>query len=187
MAVDIANWAGYIKRQDVEAWQAEGISKVIIRASTETFPHILVARHQIEVCDSTGIEIEAYIWLYPTADAAAEMARALDTYGAYPIGRWWLDCEEQGDLSSEQMVSHVEQALGALPKGQRGIYTNRSFWLRATGNSTKFAKEPLWDASWGEAARLDGFTSYGGWQKRHMLQHIGDTVLCGVGVDLNVY
>lgn len=72
-------------------------------------------------------------------------------------------------------------------EGQRPVvYTSVSKWRELCGNSDALADVPLWDASYGQMPSLDMRPPYGGWTRRAGHQYLGDILLDGIAVDLNV-
>ncbi|MEV4757035.1 GH25 family lysozyme [Micromonospora sp. NPDC049559] len=80
-----------------------------------------------------------------------------------------LDLEANAGLSVSQLqnwvqtwLDEVERLTGRVPM----IYTNVSNWKNWMGNSTAFARYPLWIAQYGVSApsRIGGWSSYTFWQ-----------------------
>lgn len=49
------------------------------------------------------------------------------------------------------------------------------------------ASQQLWYAHYDNSASFSDFSPFGGWTKPAIKQYVGDTTLCGAGVDKNYY
>lgn len=68
-----------------------------------------------------------------------------------------------------------------------GVYTSKSQWDPIMGSYSGGKNYPLWYARYDNKPNFSDFVSFGGWSKPAMKQYVGDTTLCGGGVDLNVW
>jgi len=69
-----------------------------------------------------------------------------------------------------------------------GTYTASSQWNPIMGSGfTGGASHQLWWAYWNGAACTASMSSFGGWSKYNLQQYVGDTTVCGVGIDKNCY
>ena len=69
-----------------------------------------------------------------------------------------------------------------------GIYGSKYMWQSIFGSTTAchtVSSQPLWYAHYDDKASFADFSAFGGWTKPHMKQYLGDTTLCGAGVDKN--
>lgn len=188
LAVDIANYAGYLEAATLESWKAAGVSRVIVRASTEDNTKVIIALQQMQTVLENKIELQVYLWIYLEAGMSIEqqVSEALKLYGDMPITYWWLDLEAEADKGIDVIPSIVE-AVAAIGDRSVGIYTRRSWWIDNAYDSDAFKHLPLWDAHYTGRATFDDFVPYGGWTKPAMVQYAGDVPFGGVNVDLNVY
>jgi len=187
LAVDIDNYDGELTEEALSAFRAAGARRVVVRLSTEDEAKITTAKQQIEAVLTGGFALDGYVWLYlrgADEPPEAQMQRVLSVYGDYPIGRYWLDCEEEP--AGIEAARWIDRAVIALQPQHVGIYTRAGWWKQWTGNTTAFAHLPLWDANPNRQATLDDFTQYGGWTRCVMKQY-DSQILAGKNVDLNVY
>ena len=138
-----------------------------------------------------GVTVDAYVYLYWRRDVRAEVARALETIEDLPVGRLWVDCEDDSSgIEPGVIVELIDTAVEACALIPAGIYTGRWWWAPATSDSRRFSDLPLWHAQYTRSADerpvFDAFTAYGGWTRPLMWQFRGTTQLCGVSVDLNL-
>lgn len=124
---------------------------------------------------------------------------ATDGSGLY--GTVWIDVEHNASsgcgwstsnhTSNCNFLSSLISALKA--KGKLvGIYASKYQWETIFGSASacaKFTNLPLWYAHYDNSASFADYSKYsfGGWTKPAMKQYVGDTTLCGVGVDLSYY
>jgi hypothetical protein len=54
-------------------------------------------------------------------------------------------------------------------------------------NCQGLASQQLWYASYDGSASFSNFGGFGGWSKPNIKQYVGDTTLCGAGLDFNYY
>lgn len=190
LTVDVANYAGRLSAATVACWAAQGITHAVIRLSLEDQARIALARQQIAACRDGGLGISGYIWGYLRDDPGAAMGAALLTYSDLDLTMWALDIEETS--APKDARANADWTGGALATldaaGVRYcLYTARWYWTAWLGDTTEFAHVPLWVADWDGVADLGRWRRFGGWAEAVGKQHVGDTQLCGVGVDLNVF
>ena len=71
-----------------------------------------------------------------------------------------------------------------------GIYSSYYMWesiMGSVGACTTNNHVSLWYAHYDGSASFSDFRSFGGWTKPNIKQYVGDTTLCGAGVDLSFY
>lgn len=193
LAIDIANYAGYLDPETIAAWQVAGVGLVIVRASTENDKLVGIARHQLRICRDYQMPIAAYGWLRFDGefDGATQVGLFLSTTEGFDIQFLALDCEESELRSVAENIAVIREAVDACRAVgvESYIYSNAAWWTRAdtVDNTSEFADVPLWDAHWQSSADLGGFKEYGGWRSRAALQYEGDTMLANKPVDLNIF
>jgi len=99
-----------------------------------------------------------------------------------------LDLEEAGNLNPTQLTlwTHTWLDWARHLTGRTPIvYTSKYFWRDKTGNSTRFAANPLWLASYG----VKSPALVGGWKRYTFWQYTDAGRLAGSGrpVDLSVF
>jgi GH25 family lysozyme M1 (1,4-beta-N-acetylmuramidase) len=185
-AVDVSNYTGAITTEQARCLRASGVSHLI--AGTQA-PG--VTRAQLQAALHAGMSTDAYVYLYWRRDVPTQVGNALAALEGLPIGRLWLDCEDDpaglGPAQVEGLIASAVDAAGEFPVG---IYTGRWWWQPNTGNSTAFSHLPLWHAEYtGRPEDLPDFYAfqpYGGWTRPAIWQYQGTTPLCGLNVDLNI-
>ncbi len=112
-------------------------------------------------------------------------------------GTVWIDVETNPSsgcswtghdaTSNCQFVTDLANEIKAKGKNV-GIYASKYMWQSIFGSMTAckgVGVHPLWYAHYDDKASFSDFTEFGGWTKPHMKQYVGDTTLCGAGVDKN--
>jgi len=123
--------------------------------------------------NTAGLLRGAYHFARPdssSGDAVAEARYFVGVTGTSLTGQLppALDIEDSGGLSASALVTwtkafldEVERLTGRVPV----IYTGPSFWQTYTGNSTAFARYPLWIAHYVSSPTIPGgWTAYTFWQ-----------------------
>lgn len=178
-AIDISNWSGAVTREQFDAILALGYDLCIVGTQDRD-----IAQRQMVRAVVAGFELDAYVWLSWGKPIIPQIERALVTISGYPVGRLWLDVEEESH--GVHMIKTIRRAVDACAGHPVGIYTSRYKWQAITGDTNAFAHLPLWDAWYGHED-IEDFVPYGGWSRCEVRQHQGTTNLEGVSVDLNVY
>ena len=83
-------------------------------------------------------------------------------------------------------IAKAIQSHGKTP----GIYASHSMWESIMGSAsacTGLSSHPLWYAHYDKNPSFSDYSKFGGWTKPYMKQYIGDTTLCGAGVDYNYH
>lgn len=195
LAVDISNYTEELTPAIIQAWKEAGVTRVIVRASTEDEYKIWLARQQMQaVIDAGGLELQAYAWVYfdpsfPPDDQALKINDAfLDLFGDLPITCLWLDAEDSVSDGLD-VIGWIEIMLEWLIEDfEVGIYTSRGWWKQHAGTNERLARRPLWLAHWdGKPDLVSASLPFGGWTAAAMKQYAADTQLGGVTCDLNVY
>lgn len=186
LAVDVSNYSGPISEEQARCLRAQGIEHLV--AGTQA-PNI--TRAQLAAAGMAGISTDAYVYLYWRRDVREEVAQARGVIAGFPIGRLWLDCEDDaGGLAPSEVVDRILAAVEACGSTPAGIYTGRWWWEPVTANSTRFSHLPLWHAEYTRSAEdrpdFDAFRPYGGWSRPSMWQYRGTTSVCGLSVDLDL-
>lgn len=184
-AVDISHWEGPMSQAEMDCFWASGVRHVVSGTQVEE-----VTRQQLAMAVSRGMTVDAYVYLYWTDDIAAQVDTAFARAAGFPIGRMWLDVEQEpGGLGATELEAKVQQAVDACQKhgsAECGIYTGRGFWQGALANTKKFAELPLWYAHYNFKKELSHWPAegFGGWQSP-VAKQWAEEVLCSVGVDKN--
>ena len=185
-AIDVSNYSGVFSREQAACWRENGYAHVICGTQRPS-----ITRQQLEAAAAAGLTLDAYVYLYWRHNVAAQVKEALATLAGFPVGRLWLDCEDDpAGAGKDAIVGLIAEAVAACGSFPRGIYTGRWWWAPNTGDSRDFAHLPLWHAEYTASPAVlpdfDAFQGYGGWTRPQMWQFQGTTSLCGVTVDLNL-
>lgn len=185
LAIDISNYSGEITYQQVSDLVAAGVKRVVVQCVS---PSILSHRQQIQALAGSGIEAEAYVYLWMATDVAERVGWACDELAAFPqVKRLWLDCEDTTAGPTQPVVRAAIQSAITASTLPVGIYSSGWWWNGATGSWKGCSGLPLWDANYDGRTVLD-VPTYGGWLSQEMKQYRGDTTIAGIpNVDLDWY
>ena len=185
-AVDVSHWEGVLAQREVDCFWESGVRHLIAGTQVEE-----VTRQQLDMAISRGMTVDAYVYIYWDMDIAAQVNEALRRAAGFPIGRLWIDVEEdpQG-RGTKEIVSMVRLAVNtcrAQKKTSCGIYTGPGFWKTYMDNTTELADVPLWYAWYNYRRSLSIWSDekFGGWKAPAGKQY-AEEVLCSCGVDKNV-
>jgi len=186
-ALDVSHWEGPLSQREMDCFWESGVRHIVVGTQVEE-----ITRQQLAMAIARGMTVDAYVYLYWDKDVAAQTREAFRRASGFPIGRMWLDVEENpGGLGSTKLVSLVSagvdecRALGGSAI-ECGIYTGPGFWKTHMSNTTELSSVPLWYAQYNFRTALDVWSSerFGGWAKPAAKQW-AEQALCGVGVDKN--
>ena len=186
-AVDVSMWEGPIAQHSMDCLWDSNVRHVVAGTQVEE-----VTRQQLSMAVARGMTVDAYVYLYWDEAMAAQVQRAFSRVTGFPIGRLWLDVEENvRGRPAAQVIELVQQAVDACraqaPEGvDCGIYTGPGFWKSYLGNTTRFADVPLWYAQYNDVTSLSAWRTekFGGWAAPAAKQW-AERVLCGIGLDRN--
>jgi GH25 family lysozyme M1 (1,4-beta-N-acetylmuramidase) len=182
-AVDISHWEGPMSQAEMDCFWESGVRHVVSGTQVEE-----VTRQQLDMALRRGMTVDAYVYLYWTDDMVGQVEKAFARVSGFPIGRMWLDVEQEPQgIGANDLAKRVQSAVDACQaKGtaQCGIYTGQGFWKGAMANMTKFAELPLWYAHYNFKKELSHWPgeSFGGWAAP-VAKQWAEQVLCSVGVD----
>lgn len=198
LSVDLSNYSGPVSQDQARDLFNAGVRKAIVQLVR---PDINLHREQIPALVGTGIDVEAYVYVWYSAGEQFirdRVAWACREAADFPQIKFiWADCEQADDTgfdylhADQQYVVNMTRAaidtIGAFGY-QTGIYTARWWWIPATGDSAYFSGVfPLWNANYDHDPDIDQ-VNYGGWSVPKMEQFHGSTTFAGVPmVDLNSY
>lgn len=115
------------------------------------------------------------------------------------FGMVWIDVEVNpssgcgwDQYSADSNCDYLMQLIGAVQNSGRqvGVYTSIYEWSTVMGSQgacTQAGSVPLWYAHYDSWASFGDYSQIGGWASPNMKQYIGDTTICGVGVDESFY
>ncbi len=184
-ALDVSFWEGPLSQREMDCFWDSGVRHIVVGTQVEE-----LTRQQLSMAVARGMTVDAYVYLYWDKDVATQTREAFRRVSGFPIGRMWLDVEENpAGLGSSKLVSFVRAgldectALGGSAIGC-GIYTGPGFWKSYMSNTSELASVPLWYAQYNGRTGLDAWSSekFGGWSQP-VAKQWAEQALCGVGVD----
>lgn len=186
-ALDVSMWEGPISQREMDCFWESGVRHIVAGTQIEE-----ITRQQLAMAVSRGMTVDAYVYLYWDRDMTAQVKEAFRRVEGFPIGRLWLDVEEDPkSLGWTKVVSLVKGGLETCASifGSAdgcGIYTGPGFWKTHMNNTSELGTTPLWYAQYNARRTLDAWSveRFGGWSKPAAKQW-AEEALCGVGVDKN--
>lgn len=196
MGLDISNYQPAVP--PVACWRAAGVEWCIVGSQRPD-----IARQQIPVLRAGGVTVPGvYSYLYLGYDVAAETAKGIALAQEFGVRRVWLDVERNGERAGVTVAERIAQVRACVAQVEAaglatGIYTGPAFWREAMGDTTEFARLPLWMADYRWSGKWFREASFGGWATAAIHQYTttgtrNDSVaggvspaLCGVSVDYN--
>ena len=185
-ALDISFWEGPVSEEELECFWDSGVRHII--AGTQVME---LTRQQLDVITARGMTVDAYEYLYWDQDMATQIDEAMEIVEDRPIGRLWLDVEEDpGDLGANALIDKVQVALDRCRTYEAshgitcGIYTGPGFWRSYMNNTARFAEVPLWYAWYNMKTSLSSWDTeaFGGWDAP-VAKQWAEQAICGYGAD----
>lgn len=179
--VDVSFWETPLAESEMDCFWASGVRHVVVGTQDEG-----ITREQLAMAISRGMTVDAYVYLYWTTDLAAQVSEAFRRVKGFPIGRMWLDIEQDpAALGSKTIIADIQQAVTACrAQGTAtcGIYTGSGFWKTFASNTTSFSDVPLWYAQYNKRTSLSDWPTehFGGWTKP-IAKQWATKPLCGIG------
>ena len=182
--LDISHWEGPIAQREMDCFWESGVRHVVSGTQVEE-----ITRQQLGMAVARGMTVDAYVYLVWDQDMVAQVQEAFQRVSGFPIGRMWLDVEEEDGqgLGANALISRVQAALDACRAHGSvdcGIYTGAGFWKGSMSDTTQLADAPLWYAHYNYKTSLEHWDTehFGGWSKP-VAKQWAEQALCGVGVD----
>jgi hypothetical protein len=185
-AVDVSVWETPIAQAEMDCFWASGVRHVVVGTQQED-----ITREQLAMAVSRGMTVDAYVYLYWDTDVATQVATAFQRVSGFPIGKMWLDIEQDpGGIGQTKLDAFIQQAVTTCQASgiPCGIYTGPGFWKSYTGNTSAFTSIPLWYALYNGKTSLSDWKTeaFGGWSQPAAKQ-FATKPLCGIGgVDWDV-
>jgi len=179
--VDVSFWETPLAQSEMDCFWASGVRHVIVGTQDEG-----ITREQLAMAVSRGMTVDAYVYLYWNTSLPVQIDEAFRRVQGLPIGRMWLDIEQNpGTLGSNTLSADVQQALTecqAQGTVQCGIYTGPGFWKTYMSDTSAFTAVPLWWAEYDSMTSLSTWSTehFGGWSSPVGKQWASQP-LCGVG------
>jgi len=180
-ASDVSVWETPLAQSQMDCFWDSGVRHVIVGTQQED-----VTRQQLAMAVSRGMTVDAYVYLYWDTDMAAQVAEAFKRVSGFPVGRMWLDVEQDpAGRSAKTIDTFIQQSVTACAAQGSvtcGIYTGPGFWKSYTGNTNAFTSVQLWYAQYNGKTSLSSWSTeaFGGWAKP-VAKQFATKPLCGVG------
>ena len=137
------------------------------------------------------------IYMFPCRGKSAT-AQVNEMFSAIPSNLWgmvWIDVEtnpSSGCGWTGDNCGYITELVNAIKAHGKtpGIYSSAYMWQTIMGgrnNCPSLASQQLWYAHYDNNPSFSDFSSFGGWSKPAIKQYVGDTTLCGAGVDYDYY
>lgn len=176
-----------ISQAQAQAFRAAGLVRCCLAMDTspETF-------NSAQALNAAGIKLDGYRELHGPSSYASDTLKGIAAFdplskAGVKIRRYWLTAE---DLSVGQrpdlLVPALHAAVAAAQGYDVGIYSGLWYWPLWMGNSTDFAKLPLWHAGYDHHADIEAVT-YGGWTQMNAHQYDSPITVAGVPLDLDAW
>lgn len=181
LAVDVSNYTGTLRPEQIAAWKAAGVGLVIIQAFPNGIAQYMVQVQQMQNCQQAQMPYQSYVYDY-LFDSAWRHAALDGLTGLGILAPNWVWADEEDTSVRGAPLKTLVQGVGATLDDisahgfGRGIYTGRWWWSanQYMRNTTAFASEPLWDAHYdGVPNATADFVPYGGWMAPAMKQYAG--------------
>jgi GH25 family lysozyme M1 (1,4-beta-N-acetylmuramidase) len=197
--LDISSYQhlGHAKTINWRQLARQGIRFTAVKATEGTYYRNPYYAADVRNAASAGLAVLPYVFANP----AKEGGKATASYALSVVGRGHGREPVVVDLENDPyakhapcyarkgkrivewisgFVSRIHQATGRYPV----IYTTATWWRTCTGSSTKFGKDPLWLASYGDKSPAVPRP----WRQWAFLQYADDGKMAGIGqVDLDYY
>lgn len=190
--IDLSNYDGPLMNWELEAYRADGIAHIALRAGTESLHHVELAHQQVRACEQGGMGWSLYLWPYFDEHPVQAAGEVLVHYSHIDPPICWVDCEE---LTHEGTPDHNRWWLRAytdtlIQAGhQVGIYTRKDWWETHMATD-QFANLPLWVALWDWVPDLTVWRPFGGWTQLAGKQWTGNAqgpLVGGQAIDRDVF
>ncbi len=180
-ATDVSFWETPLSQAEMDCFWESGVRHVIVGTQEED-----ITREQLAMAVSRGMTVDAYVYLYWDTSMTAQVKEAFKRVAGFPIGRMWLDIEQDpGSLGAGAVDSRIQEAVTACrAQGgvECGIYTGKGFWQTYAGDTTAFTDVPLWWAHYDNKTSLSTWQddAFGGWTDP-VAKQWATKPLCGIG------
>lgn len=180
-AVDVSFWETALAQSEMDCFWDSGVRHVIAGTQQED-----ITREQLEMAVSRGMTVDAYVYLYWDVDMTAQVKKAFQRVTGFPIGRMWLDIEQDpAGLGANALIAKTQEAVTACKaqgSAECGIYTGPGYWKTYMNDTTAFSAIPLWWAHYDYKTSLSTWAQdkFGGWTNP-VAKQWATQPLCGVG------
>jgi len=152
-----------------------------------------VADRMARMAAAAGLPIIAtYAFLYFGQDTLGQTMAAVRISEKYGIPRVFLDCEsgegtERPGITVAERQAELRDCIHAVETEglAAGIYTGAFWWPSKMGNTTEWARLPLWHAAYYNDGSKQRSVAYGGWTECAIHQWTSTLDVCGRRRDAN--
>ena len=183
-----------------QCWKNNGISFAIPRAYMSYGAFDANGPTNVAHAREAGIPyVDIYMFPCRGKAAATQVSDLVYKMGSSNYGQIWLDIEtnpssgcswtQASGASNCQYVTDLVNAVKSHGKTP-GIYSSYYMWesiMGSVGACPGLGGVALWYAHYDGSASFSDFKAFGGWSKPNIKQYVGDTTLCGAGVDYSFY
>lgn len=147
---------------------------------------------------AAGLITDIYMFPCRGKSATAQVDEMMNAIPANLYGMIWIDvetnpssgCGWSSDTNSNcafvnEIINRIK-SKGKVP----AVYATAYMWQSIMGSRNacpSAASQQLWYAHYDNNPSFSDFSAFGGWSKPAIKQYVGDTTLCGAGVDKNFY
>lgn len=147
---------------------------------------------------AAGLITDIYMFPCRGKSATAQVDEMMNAIPANLYGMIWIDvetnpssgCGWSSDTNSNcafvnEIINRIK-SKGKVP----AVYATAYMWQTIMGSRNacpSAASQQLWYAHYDNNPSFSDFSAFGGWSKPAIKQYVGDTTLCGAGVDKNFY
>ncbi|HSO41194.1 MAG TPA: GH25 family lysozyme [Labilithrix sp.] len=183
-AVDVSMYQNPLAPAELDCFWDSGVRHVVVGTQVEE-----TTREQLAMAVARGMTVDAYVYLNWHDDMRGQLSEAFRRVRGFPIGRMWLDVEDEhlyglGYLTRVSMLQAGIAECRAHAGVDCGIYTGPGFWKTYMNNTPLLGDVPVWYAQYNGKRSLSSWPTerFGGWQKP-VAKQWAEEPLCNVGVD----
>ena len=180
-----------------QCMKGQGVSFVIPRAYCSFGGVDSHATANLQAARAAGLNTDVYLFPCRSKSGSGQVSDLFAHVSPSLYGTVWIDVETNPSsgcswnghsaASNCEFVTEIANSIKSHGK-TAGIYASLSMWESIMGSKNAcggLASHPLWYAHYDHNPSFGDFAAFGGWTKPNMKQYVGDTTLCGAGIDYN--
>ena len=148
---------------------------------------------------AAGLITDIYMFPCRSKSGTAQVDEMMGAISGSLYGMVWIDVETNpssgcgwGGHDANSNCAFVQEIINRIKYHGKvpAIYATAYMWQTIFGSRSacpSVASQQLWYAHYDNNPSFSDFSSFGGWSKPTIKQYVGDTTLCGAGVDKNFY
>ena len=182
---------------DAPCFKQAGVTGAILGVYTPQGPGAMGQAAQ-QLIDA-GIAVHGFyglIYFGSPTGAYRDTRWAIDLAKRFGVSRVWLDCEidataigftDAVTATPESRVAEIRECVRLVEDAglSAGIYSAAWWWPGNTGNTTEFARLPLWHAVYLNDGMTVRYVNFGGWTECAIHQWTSLLNVCGRNRDAN--